>query len=191
MIKPGILAFDVPALMASATRRIVWHASIYSPFARSDRHGEAVRDFLRRPGGCGMDIVTLPRRPEAWCTCFFTVLRGGSVRSAGTELETSWRFLDELSSEFPSQVRIHVLKRRPSLPILLIDDNILFGHYAVSSVPAGQGWWTRVEADVERMLSWMPHGPPESVTDWERACYRVVSDCANAMSDGGIDEGDW
>ncbi|WP_147820891.1 hypothetical protein [Salidesulfovibrio onnuriiensis] len=187
MISAGVQGMDLPALMAGAARRIVWHAAIYSPFAASAPHVEAVRTFLGRSETKGLHVISLPRRPEAWCGDFFTVLRGKGMHGAVLEeLGKSWRFLDQLAGEFPDRVRLHELHGQPCSPVLLVDDHILYGHYAVSEVPAGEGLWTRLEADVERLLGWHLKGVPEGAAAWERACFRLVSDCANAMDNGVV-----
>jgi sugar phosphate isomerase/epimerase len=179
----GITALDLPTLFSGAKRRIILHAGVYGAFA-SPRHAEALRKALSHAGFLGLDVVELPpENTTPWRDSFLRCLRFDvSPRQAEEEVAASHAFLLSLARDYPDRVRVHPARMPPSLPLVIIDDAIIFGHYAHCAEHAPEGFWCKVDSDVERLLRWADAGrPPESATPEETAAFRLVCECTRAM----------
>lgn len=180
----GIEPLNVPLLFARARRRIIMHAAVYGAFAASRAHGDALRAALSSPGFQALDVVVLdPARPDPWTDAFLRSLRFGiSRQQTDDEVRTSYDFIAALAAEFPDVVRVHAARRLPCLPVLVVDNAIIFGQYAHAVLHAPQGFWGQAEADVERLLRWTQKGrPPADASAKDRACFRLINECVRAM----------
>ncbi|NJB68158.1 hypothetical protein GGQ74_001831 [Desulfobaculum xiamenense] len=182
----GIASLDIPAALAAARRRIVLHAAIYGNFADSPTHAAALETALSHPDFGGLDVVSI--RPETEGRAmrdFLDALREGWTPEAMAEhVARSREFLHGLARRHPGRVRLYETARPGLFPALIIDDDIHFGHYARSPIPAPEGFWFHVHADVERLSAWLRSGniPPHATAD-ERAALRIVSECLRAMDE--------
>ncbi|CCO25032.1 hypothetical protein [Maridesulfovibrio hydrothermalis] len=180
-IVAGVDALDLPVLFRTAKRRIILHAAIYGPFARSEAHCEALAEALSNPVFKQLDIIALqPDKQSGWAELFLQVLRPGVFKeNIEQELRESQDFLNDLAVKHPVKVNIHYLQEQPFQPIVIVDDIICFGQYAYADVPAPVGFWAMVEADVGKLLEWAEEGgAPQDATAVELAAYRLVSECA-------------
>ncbi|OIQ50914.1 hypothetical protein BerOc1_02856 [Pseudodesulfovibrio hydrargyri] len=179
----GIDQLDTPALFA-AGRRIILHAAVYGAFARSRPHRDALTTALSRPDFERLDIIVLePESREPWVRPFLDALRFGiSTQATDDEVALSHRYMSELAAGHPDKVRLHPARRLPCLPVLIVDDVIIFGQYAHSGAHAPQGFWGMIRADVPTLLSWTMAGKPPAHADEEAvAAFRLVNECARAM----------
>lgn len=180
----GIELLDTPMMFARARRRIIMHAAVYGAFAASRAHADGLRAALSRPGFQRLDVIVLnPDHPELWTDHFLHALRFGiSRQQTRDEVQTSYAFVNALAEEFPEAVRVHDAHRLPCLPVLVVDDAIVFGQYAHASFHAPQGFWGMVEADVECLLRWSERGrPPADTNAHDRAAFRLIHECVRAM----------
>lgn len=107
---------------------------------------------------------------------------GGDSRSMRRELEDSRRFLRGLKRAFADRVAVLEMPARPSLPVIIVDDRISFGHFAYSPVMTSEGFWCAVEAPMDELFACarckrVPQGRPGT----DRAAFRIVSECAHAL----------
>ncbi|ABB40346.1 hypothetical protein Dde_3553 [Oleidesulfovibrio alaskensis G20] len=180
----GIHTASLPFVFAEARRRIIMHAALYSNFARSPRHIEALSTALTKPGFRKLHAITLPFDPKrGWMEEFMHVLRPDySLAQMEHEFNSSRDFLVRLAARHDGLVELYETRAMPCMPVIIVDDKILFGHYAHSPVPAPQGYWFSVTAPVEDMLDWLRHGRiPEDATPTQKASLRFVADCDYAM----------
>lgn len=181
----GIHNLNVPNLFGAANRRIIMHAAVYGNFVRSREHIGALRTALGRPEFEGVDIIAVGDDTCCeWLRPFLHALRFDFSRQAvDEEMRFSRLFLDELSAEFPHKVRLHGAHRLPCLPVIIVDDTIVFGQYAHAAVHAPGGFWGTVNADVQTLLEWADRGrPPRWATDEQLAAFRLVAECVRAMN---------
>ncbi|WP_199244311.1 hypothetical protein [Pseudodesulfovibrio cashew] len=180
----AIESLNTPALFAASRRRIILHAAVYGAFARSKPHREGLEAALNRPEFNQLDIIVLePDNGQDWVRPFLDALRFGiSPQAADDEVELSHRFMTDLARRYPDKVRLHPARRLPCLPVVIVDDDIIFGQYAHANVHAPQGFWGMIRADVPTLLQWTMAGkPPPHADDEEIAAFRLVNECARAM----------
>lgn len=183
-IVTGIDQLDTPTMFSTARRRIILHAAVYGAFARSQPHREGLESALSKPGFERLDIVVLePDNDQGWVRPFLDALRFGiSTQAADDEVALSYRFMIELAARYPEKVRLHPARRLPCLPVVIVDDVIIFGQYAHAGSHAPQGFWGMIHADVPTLLQWTRAGkPPPHASDEEIAAFRLVHECARAM----------
>ncbi|BCS89897.1 hypothetical protein [Pseudodesulfovibrio sediminis] len=184
-IVAGIDALDTPGLFAAATRRIILHAAVYGAFAKSEAHRNGLKQALLKPGFERLDIIAIdPAHDSTWTTSFLEALRFGiSSQGVTDEVALSHQYLTELAAEFPDKIHLHPARRLPCLPILIIDDTILFGQYAHAGEHAPNGFWGIVKTDVNRLLGWARTGkPPVNATHKDIAAFRLINECSRAMN---------
>ena len=180
----GIDSLNIPELFATATRRIILHAAVYGPFADSEPHCNGLATALSRTTFEKLDIIAVtPDADKAWASDFFKTLRLDQTPSEiEEEVQASLKFLRSLEVSQPTKVCIHPVISRPNLPIIIADDTIVFGQYARADRYAPQGFWSVVEADVEKLMQWATEESiPTTATSAELAAYRLVSECVHAM----------
>ncbi|MFV0347420.1 MAG: hypothetical protein ACK5JO_02455, partial [Halodesulfovibrio sp.] len=130
-----------------------FHAPPYGRFATAAPLCEALHAALSRPQGPCLTVATLPDMQISWMPDFMHLLRPHADRQALLqELADSDNFLRQLKNDHPERVHIRTLHLRPSLPVLIIDDSISFGHFAHSSTLTPDGFWCTVTAPVEELL---------------------------------------
>lgn len=181
----GIEALNIPALFAAASRRIILHAAVYGPFGDSAPHRNGLAEALGKDSFQGLDIIGLEAGGRAcWQPDFLGCLRfGHPLSEVEAEVRASQIFLENLVSDYPGKVRIHPARQLPCLPLLIIDDTIIFGQYAHAETGAPQGFWGVVEADMEKLFKWAETGSvPPCASNEEMATYRLVCECCHSMS---------
>lgn len=181
----GIDALDLPSRFAAATKRIILHAAVYGPFAESKPHREALTSALRRHTFQQLDIIALKAETH-WARPFMEALRFGATNEEKeATLTASTNFLHTLKTDHPGKVRIHPHSTIPCMPLVIVDDTIIFGQYAHCAVHAAQGFWGIMEADVHKLFGWAEADRlPETVSGEEVAAYRLISECHHAMRGG-------
>lgn len=178
----GLAQVDLPQAVARADR-LFFHAAVYGNFADSPAMVAALDAALSRSTFAGLDVVSLDTAaPVAWRQEFFDVLREGlSPVDMLAAAAASEAFLAELSGRHPGKVRRYAARSLPLAPILLVGSAIFAGHYAHGPIPAPNGLWLVVPADVPSLLrraeARIPPGPDDR---YALAAYRFVRECVHA-----------
>lgn len=181
-IVAGIESLNLPSLFAAARKRIILHAAVYGPFANSKPHRDGLATALRKPSFERLDVIALDAEMP-WAASFMNALRfQASKKEQDATLLASTGFLHQLKGVQPEKVHIHPHSAIPCLPILVVDDTVVFGQYAHSCVHAARGFWTSVEVDVEKLMKWARNNHlPDDASETEIAASRLVSECHHAM----------
>lgn len=179
----GIEPLDLPARFANARTRIILHAAVYGPFATSAPHRDGLAAALARPSFERLDIIAVSDS-QPWSAPFMRALRLGESEQAHAEtLRTSHDYLRELDDNGRGKVRIHRQTSIPSLPVIVIDDTLVFGQYAHCETYAADGFWGVLETDVDKLFLWTKTGgPPDHASAEDVAAYRIVHECHHAMT---------
>jgi len=210
MIHAGINTSEVATLIASAKRRIVFHATLYSRFAESPDMVSALHYTLERARGnvrfqglhcISLDPATIPAREPVtsatgtdhafpacgpkdapgWANAFFSMLRPhATTEELVREFAVSHAFIEQLAGTYKGQVCHYITRSLPYAPLLIIDGLILCGHYLHGSVTAPEGFWFTLNAPVEFLFSCARTGNPPSDPQL-RAAYRFITECQHAM----------
>lgn len=158
MISAGVTSLNLPERIAAARQRIWFHAPPYGRFAAAAPLCEALHAALSRPQGPCLTVSTLPDMRISWMPDFMHLLRPHADRQALLqELADSDTFLRQLKNDHAERVHIRTIRLRPSLPVLIIDDTICFGHFAHSATLTPDGFWCTVTAPVEELLRIAAH----------------------------------
>lgn len=179
----GIKSLNLPSLFAAAERRIIFHASIYGPFADSEEHREGLNMALSKSSFQSLDIIAL-QSDQPWALSLMHTLRFDATDADKEKaILASTQFLDALQSAHSEKVRVYSQAAPPSLPIIVIDDTIIFGQYAHSDRYAADGYWGVTETDVDRLFQWAEDGfTPGNASSEEKAAYRLICECRYAMT---------
>ncbi len=180
----GIHTVSLPQALAEARKRIILNLALYDRFARSPDLCDALSCALGQPGFGRLSIITIPFiSRKAWLDEFLQLLRPGQgIAETEHEFAASRDFIVRLAVRHEGLVEVYETRALPCVPCIIIDDRIIFGHYAHATVPAEQGYWFSVNAPVDELLMWAASGRPAvDATPRQLAAYRFVSDCHNAM----------
>lgn len=178
----GIHDLHLERIFASARQRIILSAPPYAPFAAQDAIRNALQTAL---AGTDTLMLTALDLPDAapWMDELCAMLRPhASPGTMRAEVVASRRFLAELHRCFPQQVRRYGLGTRPVFPFLIIDDQIIFGHFAHAAVPTPQGFWGAVTAPVGDFLVHAESGAmPPHMPLRHLAALRIVSEYVHQL----------
>lgn len=178
----GLAHIDLPGAVARSDR-LFFHAALYSNFARNPAMAEALETALTRPTFTVLEVVSLDVTAVGpWRDEFFDVLR--QDRFPGdmlADFAVSCAFLEALATRYPGKVHLFSTTVLPLAPILLLSDRVFVGHYLHGPIPAPDGFWLEIPADVPGLLrraeAGIPPGPADSQAS---AVYRFVHECVMA-----------
>lgn len=176
-------ALNLPALLANAQHRIILHAAIYSPFGASRPHHDGLLMALDRPSFQRLDAIALADK-QPWTRGFMQGLRAGSTPEEQAEtIAASTTFLRQLKTAQPDKVHISSQVTIPCLPIIIVDNTLLFGQYSHCPTHAAHGLWGTMQADVETLLHWAIRGnAPPGASPEDIAAFRLVYECFHAIT---------
>ena len=177
-VLPGIAGADLPRVVAGA-RRLCFHAAFYSNFARNQAMTDALDAALDRPDFRGLDVISLDPAACApiWAEISHVLRHDMPYAAMRQECLISAAFLDGLASRHPGRVRLYLTPSLPLAPILLTHDTIFAGHYLHSAIPAPDGLWLAIAADVEHLMALAGNGtPPDDLDPVNLGAYRLVDE---------------
>jgi hypothetical protein len=188
MIAAGVESLELGRTFSQARRRILLYAPPYGNFAANSGIAQGLESALARQGGARLTAFSLPDPAYChWAGELFRLLRplAGPDDMTG-ELLASRRYLDGLKDAFGERVELVEMPFRPSLPVVIVDDRMFFGHFARSAVLAPEGFWCVADAPVEALLDCARAGRVPDGADREtRAAFRIAAECALALEQGG------
>ncbi|KHK02972.1 hypothetical protein [Desulfovibrio sp. TomC] len=183
-VAAGLEEVGLPGRVARSDR-LFFHAAVYSNFARDRAMADALEAALCRPEFERLDVVSLDpvARPPYWDE-FRQVLRQDMTASAmQREFSVSASFLDALASRHPHKVRLFVTIALPLVPVLVLGDAVIAGHYAHSPVAAPLGLWLVIPTDAGRLLELAEEGSRgDALEPVDAGAYRLVCDCLAARA---------
>ncbi|SIO08439.1 hypothetical protein [Halodesulfovibrio marinisediminis] len=149
----GASALSFDSYFSGAERRILLHAAIYNRFADNPAVSSALETALSR--GVQVEVVILPVwRDIVWMDAACHLVRPEGERSDMLiKANVSRELFGCLAKKYPQQLTMYEALTFPALPLVVVDNVILYGQYAHSQVLAPEGFWTKVHAPVELLLS--------------------------------------
>lgn len=172
-------AVNVPELIRKARRHLVLHAAFYPKYG-FDNQGDDVSKAMEKYTSLRLKaIFTDVKAP--WVDEFAVTLRDYFAEAGvfASDLEVTKRHFVRLQKKFGTK-RIHICDtaRLPMFPIILIDDTIIVGHYAHSSIIPPNGLWftikhPKIPAMYESLLAGIV---PECETPEESAILRYIEE---------------
>ncbi|EGY24909.1 hypothetical protein DA2_2848 [Desulfovibrio sp. A2] len=180
----GLHTASLPQVLAEARQRIVLHMALYAEFGRMPALAEALHTALTQPAFRRLQVITVPLTSRRnWVDEFLHALRPDlTAVQMEHEFAASRDFIVRLAARHEGLVEVYETHALPCAPCVIVDDRILFGHYAHSPVPMEQGFWFSVAAPMDDLFKWAETGAlPRDATPRHRAAFRFVCDCRNAM----------
>lgn len=179
MLSAGLSELNLDVALKSARREIIFLAPPYGNFSKSPQIYSALEAALADPQGASLKVLCLPEMGGfLWADELMGLLRPGmDMREKQLQLDDSRFFLRGLQQKFHERVSVFELRDRPNFPVLIIDDQILFGHFAHSEVLTPEGFWCRVEAAVGELFDQVSIGEEPALAD-DRSAFRIISECA-------------
>lgn len=181
----GLKSLELSKRFYAAEKRIIMHAAIYGPFGQSSPVKDGLFNALGKDSFEKIDVIALDlSSPIALQSQFFEFLRPGSSQSLRKkDLADSGAFLRILKSRNPEKVQIHPLRHLSYQPIIIIDDTLIFGQYAVCGKLAANGYWGTVTVDMAKLFSLaQQEHVSDEIDETESAAYRMVCECLRSMN---------
>lgn len=171
-------AVDVPSLINHARHQIVLHAAYYPKYGVDDQ-GEYILQAMRQNPKLHLTaIFTDPESP--WLEEFSHTLRTHFTEDLFvTQLEASKQLFIHCQKEFGSKrVRVCDTSLLPMMPLIMIDDTLIIGHYAHSQIKPPHGLWFTIKHPkiLSMYMTLLAGGIPDCNTVEERAILRYVEE---------------
>lgn len=172
-------AVNVPELIRQARRYIVLHAAFYPKYGFDNQGDDVSKAMAKNPNLRLTAIFTDVNAP--WVAEFAVTLRDYFAEEGkfASHLEITKEHFIRLRNQFGAK-RIHIYDtaRLPLFPVILIDDTLIVGHYAHSSVIPPNGlWFTIKHSKILSMYECLLAGAnPECDTPEEGAILRYLEE---------------
>lgn len=172
-------AVGVPELIRKARRHIVLHAAFYPKYGFDNQGDDVSKAMEKNPNLRLTAIFTDINAP--WVDEFAFTLRDYFAEKGefAKHLDVTKQHFVRLRKKFGTK-RVHIsdTARLPLFPMILIDDTIIVGHYAHSTVIPPNGlWFTITYPKISSMYeSLLAGGTPECETPEESAILRYLEE---------------
>lgn len=172
-------AVGVPELIRQARHHIVLHAAYYPKYGFDNQGDDVAKAMAKNPNLRLTAIFTDVKAP--WVDEFSITLRDYFAKKGkfANHLDITKDHFVRLRNQFGAKrVRISDTARLPLFPVILIDDTLIVGHYAHSSVIPPNGlWFTIKHPKLHSMYECLlAGGNPECDTPEESAILRYVEE---------------
>ena len=172
-------AVGVPALIRKARHHIVLHAAYYPKYGFDNQGTDISKAMAKTPDLRLTAIFTDVNAP--WVDEFAVTLRDYFAEEGifARDLNITKQHFARLRKSFGSErVHIYDTARLPLFPVILIDDTIIVGHYAHSTVIPPNGlWFTIQHPKISLMYETLLAGStPDCDTPEESAILRYIEE---------------
>lgn len=185
---------DSISLLASAKKEVIFHASIYPSYARDGNYQRAIQDLIEKNPEINMSFIITDTR-QKWAKEFAKVLRPQwDIKSFKREAKDNVSFFKKPladSQSKPANLFIYITSRIPLVPMIIVDNDILLGHYCHSTGIAPNGLWIQLHCEkISRLLKiYRCYGKNsdkyknyiKQMNVEERAIIRYVEEALDAM----------
>lgn len=179
----------------NAKREIILHAAYYPKYGIDSDYSNAFRSLMRNNLVVKITVVITDIN-AVWGTEFGKILRYefDDIEPFKEGVNSSISFFKKLQSEYPNRITIRMSSRLPLMPMVIIDNDILVGHYCHAEIPAPNGFWMHLNSDkIEYMVGNFPQFTKEarklyidSLSDKEKAISRYIEDAFDAIEAGKL-----
>lgn len=180
-----------------AKKEIILHAAYYPKYGYDSDYSNAFR-VLMRNRHCVNVTVVITDITAQWAEEFGRILRYeyDTIDRFREGIESSIAFFKKLKEEFPNRVNIITSSRLPLMPFVIVDDDILVGHYCHAETPAPNGLWLHLNSEkISDIIDKVRHENAENrkayilnLSDEEKAISRYIEDVFDAIRKGQMVE---
>lgn len=136
-------SLHTPAKMKRAQNFILLHAAFYPKYGSLTEYSGAIESALKRNSQLHIKVIITDIK-EVWATEFGNILRPyfkNDLKKFKEGINASIAFFQKIKEEYPTRVHIVASKALPMAPIVIIDNEILVGHYIHATTTAPDGYW--------------------------------------------------
>ena len=187
-------------LIRNARREVIFHAAIYPKYIIESQYNTAVKSFLNKNREAHVTVL-LSSMTAAWASEFGMALRCYETKSDYVnEVERSKTFFERLDS---NRVSVGITESLPFVPMIIIDNHILLGHYCHSQHFAPEGIWIHLYCEkVPKMVAFLRSAGEarhsrelrdnyiKLLTEEEMAIFRYVEEVFYAIEKSTINPSD-
>ena len=176
-----------------AKKEIILHAAYYPKYGYDSDYSNAFRALMKNKFTVHVTVVITDIEAE-WAGEFGKILRYeyDNKERFAEGINSSIAFFKKLKEEFPNRVTIISSSRLPLMPFVIVDDDILIGHYCHAEIPAPNGLWLHINTEkITEMIDKIRHENYENrkayimnLTDEEQAISRYIEDVFDAINNG-------
>lgn len=176
-----------------AQKEIILHAAYYPKYGYDSDYSNAFRVLMENKFTVNVTVV-ITDISALWAKEFGKILRYeyDTIMRFEEGINSSIAFFKKLKEEYPGRVRIITSSRLPLMPFVIVDDDILVGHYCHAETPAPNGLWMHLNSDkVSDIIEKMRHADADKrkeyilkLTDEEKALSRYIEDVFDAINHG-------
>lgn len=183
--------FETWNKIKKAQNNIILHAAYYPKYGIDSRYSNAFRLLLRRNNTINITVI-ITDTSEKWGQEFGKILRHeyDDINKFEEGVRHSITFFYKIQEEYPERVIIKLSNRLPLAPIVIIDNELLVGHYCHAETPAPNGIWMDIKNDkIKEIVDKVIYNPSDDIknyyidglTDEEKAIARYIEDAADAI----------
>ena len=182
MIVPGVERTEIADRYLTA-KRIIMNSVLYGPFVGTE-HEVNLMKTVSRPEFERLDVVEMRPDFEYFWEMMALLRPGRTKEEVLEEVAISNHLVSQFKALEPNKVFIYPLRRFVPLPIVIVDDDIYFGHFSHYDVATALGFWMKTSADVGKLSAWYEAGEvPKDATPHDVAAYRLVYECIWAIDE--------
>lgn len=176
-----------------AKEEIILHAAYYPKYGYDSDYSNAFRALMRNKHTVNVTVIITDISSQ-WAEEFGKILRYeyDTIERFEEGISSSIAFFKKLKEEFPNRVTIKTSSRLPLMPFVIIDNDILVGHYCHAEIPAPNGLWFHINSEkVTEIIEKVRYESTENrkayianLTDEEQAISRYIEDVFDAIKHG-------
>lgn len=179
----------------NAKQEIILHAAYYPKYGIDSDYSNAFRSLMRNNKAVKITVV-ITDIESVWGGEFGKILRYefDDIEPFRECVNSSISFFKKLQKEYPDRITILKSSRLPLMPMVIIDNDILVGHYCHAEIPAPNGFWIHLNSDkIEKMMEYIHYSSKDNLklyidtlNDKEKAISRYIEDAFDAIYNGVI-----
>ena len=176
-----------------AKEEIILHAAYYPKYGYDSDYSNAFRALMRNKHTVNVTVIITDISSQ-WAKEFGKILRYeyDTIERFEEGISSSIAFFKKLKEEFPNRVTIKTSSRLPLMPFVIIDNDILIGHYCHAEIPAPNGLWLHINSEkITEIIEKVRYESEENrkayitnLTDEEQAISRYIEDVFDAIKHG-------
>lgn len=177
----------------NAQNEVILHAAYYPQYGYNSDYSNAFLSLMRSRHTVKITVI-ISDIESIWAREFGKILRYeyDTIEKFREGIDSSIVFFKKLREDFPGRVEIKTSSRLPLMPFVIIDNDILVGHYCHATIPAPNGLWLHLNSEkVKEIIEKVRYEKEEEkkryiggLTDEEQAIARYIEDAFDSYNNG-------
>ncbi|MBR6815622.1 MAG: hypothetical protein IKM69_07480 [Alistipes sp.] len=177
----------------NAKEEIILHAAYYPKYGIDSDYSNAFRALLRNEPTVKITVIITDIN-SSWILEFGKILRYeyDTIDRFKEGINSSISFFKKMQEDYPNRIIIKTSSRLPLMPMVIVDNDILVGHYCHAETPAPNGLWWHINSEkIEEIIKKVRFENEENrkryidtLTEEEQAISRYIEDAFDAIKYG-------